>query len=125
MKEFQRNLNTIVIYNSNTDLGGNSNSNLLIFNVIVIYYIDLGSNCNSNSNILIFKVIVIYYIAWPCLLITITYIAKTKNYLQLWDILIYMYNRLVVTNAMCMIHITLVTTIWVFLQNEQLSSIVA
>ena len=38
-----------VIY---TDLGGNSNSNLLIFNVIVIaiYYIDLGSNCNSNSN---------------------------------------------------------------------------
>ena len=56
IKEFQRNLNTIVIHNSNTDLGGNSN--LLIFNVIVIYYIDLGSNCNSN--ILIFKVIVIY-----------------------------------------------------------------
>ena len=52
MKEFQRNLNTIVIHNSNTDLGGNSNSNsnILIFNVIVMYYIDLGSNCNSNSN---------------------------------------------------------------------------
>ena len=65
MKEFQRNLNTIVIHNSNTDLGGNSNSNLLIFKVIVIviYYIDLGGD--SNSNILIFKVIVIviYYIA--------------------------------------------------------------
>ena len=46
--------NTIVIHNSNTDLGGNSNSNLLIFSVIVIvtYYIDLGSNyCNSNCNI--------------------------------------------------------------------------
>ena len=58
IKEFQRNLNTIVIRNSNTDLGGNSNSNLLIFNVIVIYYIDLG----SNSNQLNFKGIVIYYI---------------------------------------------------------------
>ena len=54
MKEFQRNLNAIVIHTSNTDLGGNSNSNLLIFNVIgiVIYYIDIGSDCNSNSNIL-------------------------------------------------------------------------
>ena len=55
----------LVINNSNTDLG--SNSNLLIFNVIVIviYYTDLGNNCNSNSNLLIFKeiVIVIYYIA--------------------------------------------------------------
>ena len=65
MKEFQRNLNTIVIHTSNTDLGGNSNSNILIFKVIVIYYIDLGGD--SNSNILIFKVIVIviymYYIA--------------------------------------------------------------
>ena len=48
MKEFQRKLNAIHI--SNTDLGGNSNSNLLIFNVIVIviYYIDLGGNSNSN-----------------------------------------------------------------------------
>ena len=64
MKEFQRNLNTTVIHNSKTDLGGYSNSNLLIFNVIVIaiYYIDLGSNCNSNSNILILKVIVIIII---------------------------------------------------------------
>ena len=64
MKEFQRNLNTTVIHNSKTDLGGNSNSNLLIFNVIVIatYYIDLGSNCNSNGNILILKVIVIIII---------------------------------------------------------------
>ena len=35
MKEFQRNLNTIVIHNSNTDLGSNSNGNLLIFKVIV------------------------------------------------------------------------------------------
>ena len=33
MKEFQRNLNTIVILNRHTDLG--SNSNLLIFKVIV------------------------------------------------------------------------------------------
>ena len=60
IKEFQRNLNTIVIHNNNTDLGGNSNSNLLICNVIVIYYINLGGN--SNSNLLIFNVIVIYYI---------------------------------------------------------------
>ena len=46
MKEFQRNLNTIVIHTSNTDLGGNSNSNILIFKVIVIviYYIDLGGD---------------------------------------------------------------------------------
>ena len=36
MKEFQRKLNAIVIHNSNTDLGSNTNSNLLIFNVIVI-----------------------------------------------------------------------------------------
>ena len=50
MKEFQRKLNAIHI--SNIDLGGNSNSNLLIFNVIVIviviYYIELGGNSNSN-----------------------------------------------------------------------------
>ena len=71
MKEFQRNLNTTVIHNSKTDLGGNSNSNLLIFNVIVIatYYIDLGSNCNSNSNILILKVIVIIIIILHCIVI--------------------------------------------------------
>ena len=57
----RRNLNDIVIHNSNTDLG--SNSNLLIFKVIVIviYYADLGGISNSNSSILIFKV-VIYYI---------------------------------------------------------------
>ena len=67
MIEFQRILNAVVIHNSNTDVG--SNSNLLIFKVIliVIYYIDLGSNYNSNSNILIFKVIVIvkYYVIDP------------------------------------------------------------
>ena len=46
MKEFQRNFNAMVIHNSNTDLGGISNSNILIFKVIVIvmYYIDLGGN---------------------------------------------------------------------------------
>ena len=67
MKEFQRNLNAIVIYNSNTDLGSNSTSNVLIFKVIVICYTDLGGDGNSNSNIFMFKVIVIvihvYYIA--------------------------------------------------------------
>ena len=42
--KFQENLNTVVIYNSNTDLGGTSN--LLIFNVIVMYYIDLGRTLN-------------------------------------------------------------------------------
>ena len=54
----QRNLNAILIHNSNTDLGSNSNSNILH---------DLGSNSNilhdlgsnSNSNILMFKVKVI------------------------------------------------------------------
>ena len=96
MKAFQRNLNTIVIYNSNTDLGGNSNSNILIFKVIVI---------------------VICYIARPCLLITITYIlARLKI----------SYNCGIYYSIIeLIIHIALVTTIWVFLQNEQLSSIVA
>ena len=39
MKEFQRNLNAIVIHNSNADLGSNSNinSNILILKVIVIH----------------------------------------------------------------------------------------
>ena len=41
MKEFQRDLNTTVIHNSNTDLG--SNSNLQIFKVIVLAIITL--NC--------------------------------------------------------------------------------
>ena len=36
LKEFQRNLNAIVILNSNTDLGNNSNSNILISKVIII-----------------------------------------------------------------------------------------
>ena len=48
MKELQKNLNAIVIHNSNTD--SNSNNNLLIFKVIVIviYYIELGVISNSN-----------------------------------------------------------------------------
>ena len=98
MKEFQINLDTIVIHNSNTDLLFHNNVAqlalvaiqnvsyveisrcefyqnegqtylilisveevhvvLLIFNV-VIYYIDLGGD--SNSNILIFEVIVTGY----------------------------------------------------------------
>ena len=37
MTEFQRNLNALVIRNSNTDLG--SNSNILIFKVIVIHVV--------------------------------------------------------------------------------------
>ena len=53
MTEFQRNLNAIVIHNSKTDLGSNSNSNLLIFKVIVIYYTDLGSNSNSNRQCIV------------------------------------------------------------------------
>ena len=71
MTEFQRNLNALVIRKSNTDLGSNSNSNLLIFKVIVIviYYIDLGNHCNSNSNILIFKVIVTVIIILQCIVI--------------------------------------------------------
>ena len=47
MKEFQRNLNAIVIHNSKTDLGSNSSSNLLFFKIIVIYYTDLGGISNS------------------------------------------------------------------------------
>ena len=68
----QRNLNAILIHNSNTDLGSNSNSNILHdlgsnSNSNILH--DLGSNSNSNilhdlgsnsnSNILMFKVIVI------------------------------------------------------------------
>ena len=41
MKEFQRNLKTIEIHNSNTDLGSNTNSNLPMFKVIVLYQIAL------------------------------------------------------------------------------------
>ena len=42
---------TTVIHNSNTDLGSNSNSNLLILKVIVlvIHYINLGNYGNSNN----------------------------------------------------------------------------
>ena len=42
----------IVIYY--IDLGGDGNSNILMFKVkvIVLYYIDLGGDGNSNSNIL-------------------------------------------------------------------------
>ena len=29
MKEFQRNLNAVIVHNSNNDLGSNSNSNIL------------------------------------------------------------------------------------------------
>ena len=58
MKEFQRNLNAIVIHNSKTDLDSDSSSNLLIVKVIiiVIYYTDLGGI--SNSIILITDVLV-------------------------------------------------------------------
>ena len=50
MTQIQRNLNAIVIHNSNTDVGSNSNSNILIFKVmvIIIYYTDLGGISNSN-----------------------------------------------------------------------------
>ena len=58
MKEFQRNLNVLVIHNSKTDLDSDSSSNLLIVKVIiiVIYYTDLGGI--SNSIILITDVLV-------------------------------------------------------------------
>ena len=50
MTEIQRNLNAIVIHNSNTDLA--SNSNTQIFKVI--YYADFGGISYSNSNKIIF-----------------------------------------------------------------------
>ena len=47
MKEFQRNLNTIVIHN--TDLGCNSNSNFkVIVILIVIYYTDFEGISNTD-----------------------------------------------------------------------------
>ena len=55
MKEFQRNLNTIVIHYSNTDLGGNSNSNILTFKVkvkVILHRIVIDPMCaTSKSNI--------------------------------------------------------------------------
>ena len=54
MTEFQKNLNAILIHNSNTDL----DSNIIAIHVL-IYYINLGSNSNINTCVMIFMVIVI------------------------------------------------------------------
>ena len=81
---------SIVIHNSNTDLGSNINFNLLIFKVIaiVIYYIDFGSNNNSNS----IKVIVIIIIILHCNVIDpmsgVLYLDRHMTYNKFYIIIV-------------------------------------